>query len=51
MLYKQKYSLSRPFLFVYKEEKLSTEGQQFIDYILSPEGQTIVLEAGVIPLK
>ncbi len=47
----KKYSLSRPFLFVYKEEKLSTEGQQFIDYILSPEGQTVVLEAGIIPIK
>ena len=31
----QKYSLSRPFLFVNKEEHLSKEGQQFIDYILS----------------
>ena len=47
----QTYSLSRPFLFVYKEEHLSTEGQQFIDYILSPKGQTVVSEAGVIPLK
>ena len=48
---RQKYSLSRPFLFVHKEANLSKEGQQFIDYILSPEGQTLVLEAGVIPLK
>ena len=47
----QTYSLSRPFLFVYKEEHLSTEGQQFIDYILSPKGQIVVSEAGVIPLK
>ena len=47
----QTYSLSRPFLFVYKEEHLSTEGQQFIDYILSPKGQNVVSEAGVIPLK
>ena len=47
----KKYSLSRPFLFVYKEEKLSEEGQQFIDYILSPEGQNIASEAGVIPLN
>jgi phosphate transport system substrate-binding protein len=47
----QTYSLSRPFLFVYKEEDLSTEGQQFIDYILSPKGQIVVSEAGVIPLK
>jgi phosphate transport system substrate-binding protein len=47
----QKYKLSRPFLFVHKEEYLSTEGQQFIDYILSPDGQKVVSEAGVIPLK
>ncbi|WP_428911069.1 phosphate ABC transporter substrate-binding protein [Niallia sp. Krafla_26] len=47
----QKYKLSRPFLFVHKEENLSQEGQQFIDYILSSEGQGIVSEAGVIPLK
>jgi phosphate transport system substrate-binding protein len=47
----QTYSLSRPFLFVYKEEDLSTAGQQFIDYILSPKGQSVVSEAGVIPLK
>jgi phosphate transport system substrate-binding protein len=47
----QTYSSSRPFLFVYKEEHLSTEGQQFIEYILSPKGQNIVSEAGVIPLK
>ncbi len=51
MFCREKYSLSRPFLFVYKEENLSEEGQQFIDYILSPEGQEIVSEAGVIPLK
>ena len=47
----QTYSLSRPFLFVHKEEHLSTEGQKFIDYILSPKGQNVVSEAGVIPLK
>lgn len=47
----QKYSLSRPFLFVTKEENLSEEGQHFIDYILSSEGQTVVSESGVIPLK
>lgn len=48
---KQKYSLSRPFLFVHKEANLSQEGQQFIDYILSPEGQALVSEAGAIPIK
>lgn len=46
----QKYSLSRPFLFLYKEENLSQSGQQFIDFILSKDGQEIVLAAGAIPI-
>lgn len=45
------YQLSRPFLFVYKTDNLSDEGKQFIDFILSSEGQKVVAEAGVIPLK
>jgi phosphate transport system substrate-binding protein len=47
----EKYSLSRPFLFVHKEDTLTDAGQQFIDYILSPEGQAIVAETGAIPIK
>ncbi|KMY54041.1 phosphate ABC transporter substrate-binding protein [Bacillus sp. FJAT-27231] len=47
---RQKYSLSRPFLFVYKKDHLTDAGQQFIDYILSPEGQAIVSETGAISL-
>jgi phosphate transport system substrate-binding protein len=47
----QKYSLSRPFLFVHKEDQLSPTGQQFIDYILSPDGQAIAAETGAIPVK
>ncbi|KKI92415.1 phosphate ABC transporter substrate-binding protein [Bacillus sp. SA1-12] len=47
----QKYSLSRPFLFVHKKEQLTDAGQQFIEYILSPEGQGIVEETGAIPVK
>ncbi|MER2071460.1 MAG: phosphate ABC transporter substrate-binding protein [Psychrobacillus sp.] len=46
----EKYGLSRPFLFVYKEGELTAAGQQFIDYILNPEGQQIVSEAGAIPI-
>ncbi len=46
----QKYSLSRPFLFVYKEGNLSENGQQFIDFILTKEGQEIVSSAGAIPI-
>ncbi|QUG42930.1 phosphate ABC transporter substrate-binding protein [Psychrobacillus sp. INOP01] len=47
----EKYSLSRPFLFVYKEGKLTDAGQRFIDFILSEEGQLIAAEAGAIPVK
>jgi phosphate transport system substrate-binding protein len=47
----QKYSLSRPFLFVHKEGQLSVAGQQFIEYVLGPDGQAIVAETGAIPVK
>lgn len=47
----EKYSLSRPFLFVHKEGKLSDAGQRFIDFILSDAGQKIAAEAGAIPIK
>ncbi|MFK2827145.1 phosphate ABC transporter substrate-binding protein [Bacillus sp. B190/17] len=48
---RKKYSLSRPFLFVYKEDHLTDAGQQFIDYILSSEGQAIVSETGAISVN
>ena len=44
----QQYSLSRPFLFVYKDGQLSENGQEFIDYILSEDGQAVVTETGAI---
>ena len=47
----QTYLLARPFLFVHKEENLTEAGRQFIDYILSPDGQAIAAEAGAIPIK
>ncbi|KOP78798.1 phosphate ABC transporter substrate-binding protein [Cytobacillus solani] len=47
----QKYSLSRPFLFVHKEDNITEAGKQFIDFILSSDGQAIVSEAGAIPVK
>lgn len=47
----QTYKLSRPFLFVAKEENLTEAGQQFIDFILSPDGQDIVSETGAIPVN
>ncbi|MEH7181267.1 phosphate ABC transporter substrate-binding protein [Neobacillus vireti] len=47
----QKYSLSRPFLFVHKEDQITDAGKQFIEYILSPDGQKIVGETGAIPIN
>ncbi|MFC7687335.1 phosphate ABC transporter substrate-binding protein [Ureibacillus sp. GCM10028918] len=47
----QKYKLSRPFLFVYKDGKLSEAGQKFIDFIISEDGQAIAAEAGAIPIN
>ena len=44
-----KYELSRPFLFVYKEG-VPEAANQFMDFILSPDGQKIVESAGAIPL-
>ncbi|GAA0698622.1 phosphate ABC transporter substrate-binding protein [Paraclostridium ghonii] len=46
-----KYKLSRPFLLVYKEDKLSENGKKFIDYISSEEGQKVVEEDGLIRIK
>ncbi|MCM3639167.1 phosphate ABC transporter substrate-binding protein [Sporosarcina luteola] len=48
---KQTYKLSRPFLFVAKEGSLTDAGQRFIDFILSPEGQDVVVETGAIPVN
>ena len=43
------YSLSRPFLFVHKKD-VPGAAQAFMDFILTPEAQKIVEEAGAIPL-
>lgn len=47
----QKYSLSRPFLFVHREDIISDAGKEFIQYFLSPDGQAVVAETGAIPIK
>ncbi len=46
-----KYSLSRPFIMVHKEANITDAGQQFLDYILSDDGQKIVSGAGAIPVR
>ncbi len=45
------YKLSRPFIVVYKEDKISAESKQFIEFIKSEEGQQIAKSKGAIPLK
>jgi len=42
------YSLFRPFLFVVREEPTGIT-KQYIDFILSPEGQRILSDEGLIP--
>ena len=46
-----KYKISRPFIVVNKEGNLSEEKQEFIDFILSEDGQAIVKENKAIPIK
>ena len=45
------YELKRPFNIVYQEGKLSEKAQAFIDFIMSDEGQAIVLEKGYIDMN
>ena len=43
------YELSRPFLFVHKED-VPESAKQFMEFILTPEGQKVVESAGAVPL-
>ena len=43
------YELSRPFLFVHKED-VPESAKQFMEFILTPEGQKVVKSAGASPL-
>ncbi|MEG1410430.1 MAG: phosphate ABC transporter substrate-binding protein [Terrisporobacter sp.] len=45
------YKLSRPFILVYKTDKISEEGTKLIDFILSEDGQKIVEDNGLIRIK
>ncbi|GMQ56448.1 phosphate ABC transporter substrate-binding protein [Vallitalea sediminicola] len=45
------YSISRPFLLIYKEENMTKESKAFVDFILSSEGQNIVEEKGGIKVN
>jgi len=45
------YKVTRPFNIVINEEELSEAAQDFMNYILSSEGQAVVEENGYIPLQ
>jgi phosphate transport system substrate-binding protein len=42
------YSLYRPFLFIAREEPTG-HAAEFIDFVLSPEGQSHMIKEGLIP--
>ncbi len=43
------YPLVRPFLFVVQsEKKLSSSAQEFMDFVLSPEGQEMLVKEGLV---
>jgi phosphate transport system substrate-binding protein len=44
------YPLSRP-LFFYLRNKPSGETKSFIDWVLSPEGQSVVTKVGYFPIQ
>lgn len=45
------YKISRPFLLVNRGDGLTENGQKLIDFILSEEGQQIVIDNKLIPIK
>jgi phosphate transport system substrate-binding protein len=46
-----RYTLARPLLFVTKQAGASPAAQRFIDYVLSPEGQTLLEKEGLVRAK
>lgn len=45
------YKVSRPFNIAVKQDSLSEVAQDFVNYILSTEGQAVIEEEGYIPLS
>lgn len=48
---KGEYSVSRPFLMIYKEDHMTNASKAFVEFITSAEGQDIVEENGAIRIK
>jgi phosphate transport system substrate-binding protein len=45
------YGISRPFLMVYHDENMNDVSKEFINFVLSEDGQMIVEDKGGIPVK
>ena len=45
------YPVSRPFNIAYKEGELSATAQDFVDFIMSADGQAVIEEEGYIPVS
>ncbi|KDM89930.1 phosphate ABC transporter substrate-binding protein [Photobacterium galatheae] len=45
------YQISRPFIMLYKNAKITSEGRDFLDFVLSKEGQSLLHERGYIPVR
>ena len=48
-VYNGKYTLVRPFLFVFSGEPAG-EAKSFIDFVLSPQAQKLLLKEGLVPI-
>lgn len=46
-----RYELSRPFLLIHKKGTLTNESIQFIDFVTSSRGQSLIKEYGYTPIK
>jgi phosphate transport system substrate-binding protein len=44
-----KYTLVRPFLFIFKEEPMG-EAKSFLEFVLSPSAQKLLLKEGLVPV-
>ena len=45
------YGISRPFLMVYHDENMNEASEEFVNFVLSEDGQMIVEDKGGIPVK
>jgi len=42
------YKISRPFLMLYKEKNIADNAKEFIDFVISKNGQNIIEQRGYL---